>query len=364
MKGLHLVSERQTNHTSWGGHPKGLVYPDLINTEPGVMENMIGGSNNFRMINLDGSIDFGSELPEVITTTPIKSGCKSLVLIPGRNNGKIELLILLGLQDDQQFTSERLDLYYSLASMAVSILSKFNTQQRLEKRVAALQSLNTVSQAVSVETDLNILYQLIHREVSSIVGKVNFAIATYDAQQDSITVPYMYDGQSTRSVEAFPMGEGLTSILIRTKRSLLLVDDTERKTKELGAKLVGKPAKSWLGVPLLVGGEVIGAILLQDLEQEGRFDKDDQLLMETLATQVAVAIRNARVLETLHKQASRQQQLYEITSKIRSSPNISGILETTASELTKVLGARRTSIELGLSPTKQNGLVSTDSTGA
>ena len=159
------------------------------------------------------------------------------------------------------------------------------------------------------------------------------------------------------------MGEGLTSILIRTKKPLLVVDDTERRTRELGAKLVGKPAKSWLGVPLLVGGEVLGAILLQDLEQEGRFDEDDQRLLETLASQVAVAIRNARLLEATSKQATRQQQLYEVTSKIRSSSDIAGILETTAMELSKVLGARRARIELGVQLPDQQETDGSQSTG-
>jgi GAF domain-containing protein len=247
--------------------------------------------------------------------------------------------------------------------MAILTLGKVATSLRLEKRLAVLQTLNTVSQAVSVETDLNVLYQVIHQEVTSIIGKVNFAIATYDAVLDTITVPYMFDGQTTRSVEAFPMGEGLTSILIRTKKSLMLVDDTERKTRELGAKLVGKPAKSWLGVPLLVGGDVFGAILLQDLEQEGRFDEDDQRLLETLAAQVAVAVRNARLLEATYKQATRQQQLYEITSMIRSAPDISGILQTTASELSKALGARHARIELGTQSSDVQESVPSQATG-
>ena len=160
------------------------------------------------------------------------------------------------------------------------------------------------------------------------------------------------------------MGEGLTSILIRTKKSLMVVKDTERKTRELGAKLVGKPAKSWLGVPLLVGGDVFGAIMLQDLEQEGRFDEDDQRLLETLAAQVAVAVRNVRLLDTTSKQASRQQQLYEITSKIRSSPDVPSIMQTTAVELGKALGAHRTRIELGVAPFESQEAVPSQPTGA
>jgi GAF domain-containing protein len=196
------------------------------------------------------------------------------------------------------------------------------------------------------------LYQVVHREVISVIGNVNIAIATYDAQTDTIEVPYLFDGKEVKSLERFPAGEGLTSILIRTRQPMMLVEDTERKTRELGAKLVGIPAKSWLGVPLLIAGDAIGAIVLQDLEHEGRFDEDDQRLLTTLASQVAVAIRNARMLEATYRQAARERRLYEITKRIRSAPDVAGIMQMTAQELTQILGAKRAVVEIGYSPDK------------
>lgn len=352
--GLRLIFGHRPDQDNWHGHSNGFTYPEWLDIPSDKLENVIGLGANYKIVDISDKTSLGGELPSELTAIPTATDCKSLALIPGWNAEKLEFLIVLGDKRNAQFTLEVLEPYCSLASMAILTLTKVNTSQRLEKRLAALQTLNTVSQAVSIETDLRVLYQVIHREVTSIIGKVNFAIATYDEQLDSITVPYMYDGQTTRSVEAFPMGEGLTSILIRTKKPLLVVEDTERRTRELGAKQVGKPAKSWLGVPLLVGGDVIGAILLQDLENEGRFDEDDQRLLETLASQVAVAIRNARLLENTLIQAARQQKLYEITSKIRNSADIPSILQTTASELSKALGARRTTIELAVpSPEQQ-----------
>jgi GAF domain-containing protein len=128
----------------------------------------------------------------------------------------------------------------------------------------------------------------------------------------------------------------------------MIVENTETKAKELGAKVLGKSAKSWLGVPLLATGEVIGAMIVQDLEHEMRFDDDDQRMLSTLASQVAVAIRNTHLLENLSLQAERERQLNQITSKIRSAGDMHGILETTATELSKVLKARRALIKLGI----------------
>ena len=59
----------------------------------------------------------------------------------------------------------------------------------------------------------------------------------------------MYESGSYLKSETFPLGEGLTSILINTRQPLMLIENTEAKAMELGAKVLGKPAKSWLEFP-------------------------------------------------------------------------------------------------------------------
>jgi GAF domain-containing protein len=69
-------------------------------------------------------------------------------------------------------------------------------------------------------------------------------------------------------------------------------------------------------------------------------------LLETLAAQVAVSIRNVRLLESTSRQAERERLLYEITRKIRNSPDMQTIIQTTATELQKALNTRCTRIEI------------------
>jgi GAF domain-containing protein len=98
---------------------------------------------------------------------------------------------------------------------------------------------------------------------------------------------------------------------------------------------------------MLVGEDVIGVLFVQDFEREYRFDEDDQRLLTTLASQVAAAIYNARLLDTTYQQAEHERLRLEITNKIRGSIEIQTIIETTASELARALGARRARIEIG-----------------
>ena len=55
--------------------------------------------------------------------------------------------------------------------------------------------------------------------------------------------------------------------------------------------------RSFLGVPIVERGEVIGAIYLTDKEAAEHFDDADQAVIETLAAHAAIAITNARLHE-------------------------------------------------------------------
>lgn len=346
--GLRLVSLQEKQMTGWGMPLKLPAYPELLPLKTADLEQLACLEAGYKIVHLAPDAPQPEGVPEALLAAPRQAGYKSLAFIPGCRAGKVETLILLCSRRSGALIPEMLRPYTNLADMTTTALEKVNTSQRLEKRLAALETLNIISQVVSVETDLMELYKVIHREVTDVIGDVSFAIATYDPINDTITIPYMFDGTDITRVEPFPLGQGLTSILIRTKQPLMMVEDTERKTRELGAILIGKPAKSWLGVPLLVSGEAIGAILLQDVEQEGRFDEDDQRLLETMASQVAVAIRNAHLLDNISRQATRGRLLYEITNEIRSAPDIPSILEITARELGNVLGSHQARIELGI----------------
>ncbi len=350
--------------------------PAVVNTEPMALVDA-AFPEGIDLLSLD--LLAGETAGDAVPTLPAsllaacRFGSHWVALIPMRANTRLAGLLVIGtespLDDDQGLPT-----YTSLAKLTSTALEKVSANVTMEKRLGLLQALNTISQAVSLRrsdapgSDLDEMYRMIHHQVTLIMGEISFTIALYDPMSNYIQISYMVDYQSdsvvdtaqpndavpsrvipkstSSVVEPFPLGQGLTSVLINTRKPLLLNYDTENRAKALGAKIIGKPAKSWLGVPLLVGGEVIGAIIVQDSEQDGRFDEDDQRLLETLASQVAVAIRNARLLESTRWQAERERRLREITGRIRSAIDMQAIMEITAQELQKTFNAHRASVEV------------------
>ena len=68
--------------------------------------------------------------------------------------------------------------------------------------------------------------------------------------------------------------------------------------------------------------------------------------MEAVATQAALALENAQLVEASQLTARREHMLAEITGKVWASPTIESILGTAVEELGQALDAEQASIEL------------------
>jgi GAF domain-containing protein len=98
-----------------------------------------------------------------------------------------------------------------------------------------------------------------------------------------------------------------------------------------------------LNVPLALREQVIGEITM---EGEEEWSQEERGWIEAVATQAALALENARLIEETQQTALSDHLIAEITSKIWSSTTINGILQTAVKELGQVLDVSEASIEL------------------
>jgi PAS domain S-box-containing protein len=230
-----------------------------------------------------------------------RRGCQSAAIFPIFETGKLSRIIVLGSRSLNPLTATALQPFGNLMEVVSTTLDRFKVVDDLQRRVSELQTLTSISEVISGETDLTNIFQVLHQQVSQLLGSdLSFAVALFDGKTNTIRLPYMYENRELVTIEPFPLGEGLTSIVVRNRKPLMLVKDTENQARALGAKVIGKTAQSWLGVPLIVGGDVVGVIILQDTAHEERFTESDLNLFMTLAPQIGTAIRNAQLLSEMH----------------------------------------------------------------
>src|SRR3990172_4558862 len=191
------------------------------------------------------------------------------------------------------------------------------------------------------------LFRVVYAQIHQILPGVDVSIGLYAPAADSVEYPFVAQADEISDRPALALGQELAAQVLRTRQPLLLSENVAQQAEALGARAPNPPPASWLGVPLLAGDSALGLIIIQDPAQERRFSEDDIALLTTVASQVATAIQNDRLLGQTQRAARRERLIHEITSKVRRSTDIRSILDTTARELGRALNASRASVRLG-----------------
>lgn len=137
----------------------------------------------------------------------------------------------------------------------------------------------------------------------------------------------------------------------------ILDKETPQPVEALQAITEGKPvfvpnnaasesrrASSTVTIPIKFRNQVIGALHFK--LETNQLPDDWYLLMETIVERLAVALENARLLEEIQTRATREHLVSEISTKIRSSPDVDQVLRTAVSEIGQKLGVSEVMIHL------------------
>jgi GAF domain-containing protein len=89
--------------------------------------------------------------------------------------------------------------------------------------------------------------------------------------------------------------------------------------EKMGGKvLVGDLPRSYLGVPLVAGGESIGVISLQSIDHEDAFSESDLRLLEYSGSNVSVALENARLYQETQRHGDQMATIADVGRELAS----------------------------------------------
>lgn len=268
-----------------------------------------------------------ANLPEALRAFFQNEQAERVAVIPVMQDVVVLGVLLMLARPGQEMNEQTISPLVYLAETIPTALDNVKAARATKQRLREMESISETSQVISSSNNLEQLYELLHKQIISTMGpEVSFAIAIYEPLNETIEIPYFFSQGIKQAIEPFPLGEGLVSILIRTRQPLMLVEDTERRARALGAKFVGPPPKSWLGCPLVISNEAIGALVVQDLANEQRFTQDDLRFLIALSAQVAGAIYNIRLLEEARRRALQLETVAEISREVSSSLIVDNLL--------------------------------------
>lgn len=246
------------------------------------------------------------------------------------NSHAVGAMVVQSYEPERLYSEEDQAVFQMLANLVAGSVSSLQTQAWLERAVAertraleaevaerrrsealqrALFEVSALSGAGGSPTQQ---YVQLHAIIGRLIPAPNFYVALVEHQSDRFLMAYFVDSAEPDhdpTGRHFPLGNGLTARVLRAKTPQLLtrgaVDDLIA-SGELDAVRGNNTFVQWMGVPLVIEGHTIGAIVVQSYDDSVTYGQADVELMTFVARHVSDTLANLRNHEAL---VNSQQEL-------------------------------------------------------
>ena len=271
---------------------------------------------------MGSNLTFGNDVP------------KSVVMVPILASGElIGGITLQNFASAEAYPEPMVRLLETIASNMGTAIQNARLFENERQRAAEFSVINKVSQALVAEPELDKMIQLIGNQATSIFNADIAYLALLNPQTNLIEFPFQFGDE----LEPLPLGQGLTSTIIRSGEPLILNRDMDEHSSALGVSRIGRRARSFLGVPIQSGKETIGVLSVQSVSEEGAFDDDDLRLLTTIAANAGAGIHTAQLHAETQRRAGEMATLAEIGNDIASTRDLDTTLRKIAERAKKLL---------------------------
>ena len=225
---------------------------------------------------------------------PPKSAVWVPLVVGGTATGVISLQ---NIDREHAFSEADVRLLTTLAGSLSVALENARLFEEAKQRNAELALITDVQQGLARNLDMQSMYELVGDRIQEIFDAQVVDIGILDREDGLLHFPYTIEKGERFPDEPGPIA-GFGGHVMETREPLLINEDADERALEFGSAVIqGASVKSALFVPLVVGGEAIGRISLQNIDREHAFTDDDVRLLTTLAGSLSVALENARLFE-------------------------------------------------------------------
>jgi signal transduction histidine kinase/putative methionine-R-sulfoxide reductase with GAF domain len=266
-------------------------------------------------------------IPEPVRASARARGYHGWVTVPMLHQDEAVGTIAVTRSEAGGFTDEEIALLHTFADQAVIAIENVRLFKELQARtgeltrsVGELKALGEVGQAVSSTLDVQTVLDTIVVRAVQLSGTGGGLIYEYDdATQDfHLRATHQVEDELVEAlrVEPIRLGEGATGRAAATRAPVQItdaLDEREYTVTRIRSILARLGYRSILAVPLLLEQRLLGALVVQRRES-GTFVPEVVNLLQTFATQSALAIQNARLFREI---ADKSAQL-EAASRHKS----------------------------------------------
>lgn len=232
------------------------------------------------------------------------------------------------------FGSSNLRLLIGLTLQIALTLENYVVMHDAQRRTKEYELLTEIGKAVSSHLNQDEVLRTVQVELGQIFDTSNFYIAFQE--DDEIRFELEVENHQVLTKRSRRACNGLTEYIVRTGLPLLIQSDLEATRVRLGVDFIPpRPAKSFCGVPILLGGKPAGVMGALSTEREYVFEARDLEVMKTAAGQLGVAIENARLFTEEQRRARHLAFLNNISKTAISSQDAEQMMSDIVREIQK-----------------------------
>ncbi|HEV8532448.1 MAG TPA: GAF domain-containing protein [Methylomirabilota bacterium] len=209
-----------------------------------------------------------------------------------------------------------------------------------------LETLLEMSRQLSRILPLDALLGKMAEACGSLLDSDSVGIRVVDGD-DLVLMGVWGDAHRAMPTPRIKIGESLTGTVVATGKPLLLSDPANDPRIAPASRIAYLRGgyRAFLGVPLKIGEQVLGALSIRTLRAEG-FSSEDVSIATAFAAQAAIALDNARLYREAEARADKLKALSALTRLMTSAEGAREVCQAVARAATSLLGAASTRVSV------------------
>ena len=243
---------------------------------------------------------------------------------------------------EHEFREHEVNYLASLASHAGIAIQNARLYNELGKKSQELSALFDVTAAASQSLEMERILQEVIRKITEIFGFDAMRIFLFDDRQETLHVRAAYVGSPDIPLgpASFKKGQGIVGTVGASGEAVIIsnVDTDPTYTKVSLSKTASATQRKFIaGFPIKYKDSTLGVIMCTGRDPRELTAHEIQLI-NSMSSQIAIAIHNARLYAEVEKQSKELSALFEVTARASRSLEMERVLQEVMRKISEIFG--------------------------
>jgi PAS domain S-box-containing protein len=284
----------------------------------------------------------------------------AVMAVPLKIRGQVIGSVGVEAGDGRGWSSEEIAVIEAVSEQVAQALESAQLFVEAQRSAQQMQALYETSRTISSSLEEETLMHSVLDSVQRTLGCELVLIASVDEELKTIGVRHsIWRGElgafpAWVDVAPHPLSQpGLLADVYHTGRTEVIQEWDDRFDRKYWDEFdLGQYLRVLM--PITLRDRALGVIdVVYSKRTKTSVSEDEKQMLAAFMDQTAVALENVRLFQQTRERAERERQIYDITTKLRRSPDIATILQTAVEELGQALRTDRAVVRLMAKPREE-----------